>query len=375
MAGEEDGSAPSTSTHESAAGGIFPEDIDNSLEDASPRPQSFDVTSIDPFNVSVSETDTGEYESMQEDPFFNRPSRNTAPASPSQPAPKADVLPSDTVTPSASRKHAPEILNQNSMAMKIGTLFVIGGIAANVFGFRYSRWAVGKDIHRAWERQQQANRTYTRTQSSHRQQQQQKARYQEEQKRRHTQNRREAHERARAEDDKRAREEAREMFEQWERMFRPGGMQGGFRSGGFRVEFDARVFERFMRGGRGGGGGFGMSNEMFEELMREMRQEEKKGRRAEDDFDAFKFWEQMAGAEWRNFERGPSGGGVHQRVGMGRHYAALGLKENASDSDVKSGYRKAVMKWHPDRYRGNDSEHAARKFREATEAYDALTRK
>lgn len=35
----------------------------------------------------------------------------------------------------------------------LGVAFVIGAVAANVFGFRHSRWATGKEFYRAWERQ------------------------------------------------------------------------------------------------------------------------------------------------------------------------------------------------------------------------------
>ena len=49
-------------------------------------------------------------------------------------------------------------------------------------------------------------------------------------------------------------------------------------------------------------------------------------------------------------------------------YEVLGVGRNASAEEIKSAYRKAAMKWHPDRNPENKP-HAEEKFREATEAY------
>ncbi len=49
------------------------------------------------------------------------------------------------------------------------------------------------------------------------------------------------------------------------------------------------------------------------------------------------------------------------------YYEVLGVERSASDSEVKSAYRKLAMKYHPDR---NPGDHAAEeKFKEAAEAY------
>ncbi|MBR1872748.1 MAG: molecular chaperone DnaJ [Bacteroidales bacterium] len=58
------------------------------------------------------------------------------------------------------------------------------------------------------------------------------------------------------------------------------------------------------------------------------------------------------------------------------YYEVLGLDKNASADDIKSAYRKAALKWHPDRWvDGTDEEKktAEEKFKEASEAYSVLS--
>jgi molecular chaperone DnaJ len=52
------------------------------------------------------------------------------------------------------------------------------------------------------------------------------------------------------------------------------------------------------------------------------------------------------------------------------YYEVLGVSKNASESDIKSAYRKQALKYHPDRNQGNDEAEA--KFKEAAEAYSVL---
>lgn len=57
-------------------------------------------------------------------------------------------------------------------------------------------------------------------------------------------------------------------------------------------------------------------------------------------------------------------------------YKTLGVMRDASDDDIKKAYKKAALKWHPDRH-GNKSEKekevANAKFREIGEAYEILS--
>ena len=52
------------------------------------------------------------------------------------------------------------------------------------------------------------------------------------------------------------------------------------------------------------------------------------------------------------------------------YYEVLGVEKAASDGEIKSAYRKAALKYHPDRNPG--SREAEEKFKEASEAYEVL---
>lgn len=54
---------------------------------------------------------------------------------------------------------------------------------------------------------------------------------------------------------------------------------------------------------------------------------------------------------------------------MKDYYAQLGLSPDATVESIKSAYRKKASQFHPDR---NPDPDAARKFREAQEAYEVL---
>ena len=53
-------------------------------------------------------------------------------------------------------------------------------------------------------------------------------------------------------------------------------------------------------------------------------------------------------------------------------YEALGLAEDASEADIKKGYRKAALRWHPDK-NPEDVERAEEMFKAVASAYDALS--
>ena len=52
------------------------------------------------------------------------------------------------------------------------------------------------------------------------------------------------------------------------------------------------------------------------------------------------------------------------------YYSVLGVEKQSSGRDIKQAYRKAAMKWHPDR---NDAPEAEGRFKEVNEAYSVLS--
>lgn len=60
---------------------------------------------------------------------------------------------------------------------------------------------------------------------------------------------------------------------------------------------------------------------------------------------------------------------------MKNPYEVLGIKEGASDEEIKKAYRELVKKYHPDKYVNNPlADLAAEKLKEVNDAYDALTK-
>jgi len=54
------------------------------------------------------------------------------------------------------------------------------------------------------------------------------------------------------------------------------------------------------------------------------------------------------------------------------YYDILGIDKSASDSQIKSAYRKKALEWHPDRHK-DDKKETEKKFKEINEAYQILS--
>ncbi|XP_010528919.1 PREDICTED: dnaJ homolog subfamily B member 6-like isoform X2 [Tarenaya hassleriana] len=57
------------------------------------------------------------------------------------------------------------------------------------------------------------------------------------------------------------------------------------------------------------------------------------------------------------------------------YYKVLGIRQDASFSDIRTAYRKLALKWHPDRYARNPAVagEAKRRFQQIQEAYSVLS--
>ena len=58
------------------------------------------------------------------------------------------------------------------------------------------------------------------------------------------------------------------------------------------------------------------------------------------------------------------------------YYALLGVDRKADDAALKKAYRKAAVKWHPDKHASKpeaEQKAAEEKFKEIAEAYDVLS--
>ncbi len=60
----------------------------------------------------------------------------------------------------------------------------------------------------------------------------------------------------------------------------------------------------------------------------------------------------------------------HVSEPISEHYAALGLKSDASLADIKKAFRQKASQFHPDR---NTAEDAPARFRAVQEAYEVLS--
>jgi len=63
------------------------------------------------------------------------------------------------------------------------------------------------------------------------------------------------------------------------------------------------------------------------------------------------------------------------REGGSSYYSVLGIRQDASFSDIRSAYRKLALKWHPDRWTKNPAVagEANHRFQKIQEAYSVLS--
>ncbi|VAH90043.1 unnamed protein product [Triticum turgidum subsp. durum] len=59
------------------------------------------------------------------------------------------------------------------------------------------------------------------------------------------------------------------------------------------------------------------------------------------------------------------------------YYTLLGIRKNASSTDIRAAYRRLAMKWHPDRWASDPGAtgEAKRRFQRIQEAYSVLSDK
>lgn len=302
--------------------------------------------------------------------------------------------------------------------LQVGVFVVIGAVAANVFGFRHSRWAVGKDIHRAWER---TNARRVAQQSAN--------------ERKEPPSNRSPHPEwrgasASASSSNRVFEEfmrqaetfARDSEEQRERSRKPdvrsrarswsdyrqtqsrgsqrtsNGSQGTTWQKTTRIDFDPSTLEELLRNLHRDGlqrDGSRRRTSLFNErvsvfdtfqeldkLLRAAQQSQAQDRRAAGHrgtgFEA-EFWDEVFGAgfnEQQDGSKSQASSGCDPFASRTRShdeaFAALGLKPGASKAELKTAYRREAMKYHPDTYSGSDRDDAARRFRDVTVAYNLL---
>jgi DnaJ-domain-containing protein 1 len=305
-------------------------------------------------------------------------------------------------------------LQGSSSALLFGVFLVVGAVASNVIGFRHSRWAVNKDLYRAWERRNAyksssstrpspfstSDRGWQSSQASgasrmfeefrRQAQQAEQAKQAERQRRANEEASRQSHKGA-------TQESSRATYESWESTARGGHGSGD----GTRFEFfhDATL-EDLLRNMRARGvhefsTSFSKQGDMnprlLREILRTMLAEEAQaanasGHRRSSAFDSFD-WDDLFGPDvsrksgsrqsssWGQSQQQHAGspGAYSTSTSRSSALATLGLGPSASPAHIKAAYRSAMMRYHPDKAGG--SERAANKYRDAVAAYQVLSSK
>lgn len=271
-----------------------------------------------------------------------------------------------------------------SLALKLGVAAVIGAVASNIIGFRFSRWAVGKELHRAWERRAAFQRaraavsskpSWGRASSSPV----------------YGQRPATGHVPPDSSGGKRPGAEAggsdEADFEEFIRnMSRRSPGRG--RSGGGSGQADFEELLRSMSRGSTRGGGGGSAGNVFRDIENLIREAERVAKshggftytRTSSGTEGFGDWEEafrQAGGQGSRGGGGSARGGTVGGFGGGgrdRALATLGLKSNATAAEVKTAFRAKARKYHPDTT-SLPADVASEKFREVSRAYGELSGK
>lgn len=85
------------------------------------------------------------------------------------------------------------------------------------------------------------------------------------------------------------------------------------------------------------------------------------------------FWKSAASKEAAAGPRAASGPSSERLRKVAVHFQTLGLPPDAGLEELKRSYRKLILQHHPDKNQGAAQEEAARRFREVSEAYEAIS--
>jgi DnaJ domain len=288
--------------------------------------------------------------------------------------------------------------------LQVGVVIVIGAVAANVIGFRHSRWTVGKDLHRAWERRHAQASAQDATPKSQHPRSTRPSEYspssrfttadrvfEEFMRQSQTFSSERGNERAWDKSGTAGRTEGSQSKTSSRTQRRPSRATTQRTT---RFDFDASSLDDLLRHLHRGsplqGSSFfyqGVSTtdtfRKLEELFRAAQRAKTSGQAQGGGFESSsgfeaEFWDEMFGSGFRQSQGSanrarPSAGDFSGRVPFqDKSWEVLGLRPGASSADVKSAYRRLAMKYHPDKYQGPDPDEGARRFRDVAAAYNVL---
>ena len=95
-------------------------------------------------------------------------------------------------------------------------------------------------------------------------------------------------------------------------------------------------------------------------------------------------WVNFSNTWWSIYEEGQKKGwkSMYDEIikstdpkGEANAYYVLGLKSDSSEEQIRRAYKKLVVKWHPDKHKGEAKQQAKFKFMEIQQAYEILSRR